>query len=346
MSLKRSHSQWPEGIPSFIRRHEEHVDWDNLGAATRAWRHFVRERWVGGDTADQQKRDLIEEWATADQEFRDVAINLEHQKTNLVFSKTPNLEYETSPTFPILILIRKKDESFIKSDVESFGMVYICITELNKEKQALLAKAILGLFPWEDGEEFLADEIVIFLPVKDNQDILETFKLQQSVARPDFLDMHMALDGTVLFRDCYPKLIIDDRTLETGLGLWVQFETNGSYETAYRAQIMSPDHAGCYRDIGPGNQRSIPLALQYIENGYLDLDENRDPKIILEDESVDMRKPIVNIYQGEEVDLVDDYAPGFREAEEEGNGLAIGFDLRGILANDGSPLRITDHERS
>jgi hypothetical protein len=59
-----------------------------------------------------------------------------------------------------------------------------------------------------------------------------------------------------------------------------------------------------------------------------------------------MRKPVVDIYQGEEVDLVDDYAPGFREAEEDGNGLAIGFDLRGILANDGSPLRITDHGRS
>lgn len=46
-------------------------------------------------------------------------------------------------------------------------MVYIYITELNEEKQALLAKAILGLFPWEEGEEFLADEIVMFLPVKD-----------------------------------------------------------------------------------------------------------------------------------------------------------------------------------
>lgn len=163
-------------------------------------------------------------------------------------------------------------------------MVYIYITELNEEKQALLAKAILGLFPWEEGEEFLADEIVMFLPVKDNQDILKTFKLQQSVARPDFLDMHMALDGTVLFRDCYPKLIIDDRTLETGLGLWVQFETNGDYETAYRAQIMSAEHAEWYRDIGPGNQRSIPLTLQYIEYRYPDLDENRDPKFILEDE--------------------------------------------------------------
>ncbi|KAJ5672601.1 hypothetical protein N7507_001728 [Penicillium longicatenatum] len=328
MFLKRSYSQWPEGIPSFIRRHEEPIEWEDIGAATRAWRYFVRERWVGGDTADHKKRDLIEEWATAGQEFRDG-----YQ------SRAPGDE----PSFfegPEL-----RDESFIKSDVEGSCMVYICNTELNEEKQALLAKAILGLFPWEEGEEFLADEIVMFLPVKDNQDILETFKLQQSVARPDFLDMHMALDGTVLFRDCYPKLIIDDRTLETGLGLWVQFETNGIYETAYRAQLMSTEHAECYRDIGPGNQRSIPLALQYIEKRYPDLDENRNPKFILEDKPVDMRKPIVDIYQGEEVDLVDDYAPGFREAEEEGNGLAIGFDLRQILANDGNPLTITDHER-
>lgn len=55
--------------------------------------------------------------------------------------------------------------------------------------------------------------------------------------------------------------------------------------------------------------------------------------------------PLVEIYQSDEVDLVDDYAPGFREAEEESNGLAIGFDLRQILANDGSPLTIIDHGR-
>lgn len=87
----------------------------------------------------------------------------------------------------------------------------MCITELNEEKQALLAKCILGLFPWEDGWEFLASEIVMFMPLEGNQgDIIDTFKIQQSVARPDFLDMHMALDGTVIFRDCYAKLIIDD----------------------------------------------------------------------------------------------------------------------------------------
>jgi hypothetical protein len=53
--------------------------------------------------------------------------------------------------------------------------------------------------------------------------------------------MYMALDRTVLFRDCYAKLIIDDRTLETGLGLWVEFVTNGIYKKAYRAQTMMED---------------------------------------------------------------------------------------------------------
>ncbi|KAJ5925428.1 hypothetical protein N7454_008067 [Penicillium verhagenii] len=330
MSLKRSYSQWPECIPPFIRQHKEPVEWEDIdGAATRAWRYFVRERWVSGDTADQQKRDLIEQWATADQKFRDG-----YQ------SRAP----EDEPSFfegPEL-----RDESFIQSDVESFCMVYICITDLNEEKQALLAKCILGLFSWGDGWEFLADEIVMFLPLEGNRgdNVLDTFKLHQSVARPNFLDMHMALDGTVIFRDCYPKLIIDDRTLETGLGLWVEFGTNGVYEKAYRAQIMMEEFAGFYLEIGPGNQTPIQCALMYIESGYSGLDKDRDPKIILEDEPVDMRKPLEEIYLGD-VDLLDDYAPGFREAEEKGNGLAIGFELRQILANDGSPLIITDYGR-
>lgn len=85
MSLTRSHSQWPRGIPSFIRRHEEPVARKNFDAASRAWRHFVREQWVGGDGADQQKRALIERWATADQQFRDVCL----LDKNFYFSLTP-----------------------------------------------------------------------------------------------------------------------------------------------------------------------------------------------------------------------------------------------------------------
>lgn len=41
----------------------------------------------------------------------------------------------------------------------------------------------LKVFPWEDGWEFLASEIVMFLPLEDNQgDILDTFKLQRKAS--------------------------------------------------------------------------------------------------------------------------------------------------------------------
>ncbi|CAI7578367.1 unnamed protein product [Penicillium palitans] len=105
------------------------------------------------------------------------------------------------------------------------------------------------------------------------------------------------------------------------------------------------EFAHFYREIGPGNQVLIEQALNYIESRviYQDRDEDADPREILEDEPVDMRRRLVEIYRGGEVDLVDDYAPGFREAEEQGNGLAIGYDLEQILANDGHPLTSKDH---
>jgi hypothetical protein len=69
-----------------------------------------------------------------------------------------------------------------------------------------------------------------------------------------------------------------------------------------------------------------------------------------------MRRPfaevyLVGAYDGENgherkkrdlCDQVNRYAPGFRQAENLGNGLAIGYDLERILADEGGPLRITE----
>ena len=166
-------------------------------------------------------------------------------------------------------------------------MVYFCITELTREKKALLAKCILGLFPWKEGWEFLADEMIVFLPLEDIKGIFSRHSSSTKVSpRPNFLDMHMALDGTVLYRDCYAKLIIDDRTLETGLGLWVEFATNGIYKTAYRVRMMDGGIRHFYCEMGPGNQIPIEQALNYIKSRviYQDRDEDADPREILEDE--------------------------------------------------------------
>lgn len=59
-----------------------------------------------------------------------------------------------------------------------------------------------------------------------------------------------------------------------------------------------------------------------------------------------MRCPFVEIYPNHNrqklSDELDRCAPGFREAEELGNGLAIGYSLEQILADEGTPLKIRE----
>lgn len=57
---------------------------------------------------------------------------------------------------------------------------------------------------------------------------------------------------------------------------------------------------------------------------------------------VDTRRPFVEIFENDRRDDVDRYAPGFREAEAAGNGLAIGYELERILADSGAPLKINE----
>ncbi|KAJ5674351.1 uncharacterized protein N7477_004285 [Penicillium maclennaniae] len=256
MTLTKWHNHWPGGIPSFIRRHEEPVE--NVATASLG----------DGAAVDEQRRALIERWATADQEFRD--------------------SYESRAP---------EDERIFENP--------------------------------EDPTKYF--------PVEDNQgDILDIFKFRQSVARPDFLDMYMTVNGTVLFTECEPKLIIDDYTLETGLCLWVQFENNGTRERAWRAQMVMEEFPDHFRDVHL-NMNSLDSVLTYLEE-----DEDPHPEEILEDEPVDMRRPLMEIYPRDRSKQLDRYAPGFREAEDAGNGLPIGYDLERIIADDGGPLRIIE----
>lgn len=164
----------------------------------------------------------------------------------------------------------------LSTDIED---VCICITKWTPETQALLTKCLVALFGLDNGDIFLADYISMLLPMEDNQgDILETCKFRQSVARPDFLDMHMTLNGTVVFTECEPKLIIDDRTIETGLGLWAQFQTNGARQRAYRVQMMMQEFPDLFRDIHC-NMNTLETTLDYMEEGG-----DGDTEEILEDE--------------------------------------------------------------
>ncbi|KAL3477034.1 hypothetical protein BJX99DRAFT_270185 [Aspergillus californicus] len=339
MPLLKWYNQWPGGIPSYIRRHEQPVD--DVEASTRAWRHFVREQWTEtqGVAADRQRRALVERWATADQELRD-SYGCQAPEDEPGFEDTEN------------------DACLVGHLNYKPNDVYICFTAWTPEKQALLAKCIVALFSWDGSQSHLTQDMSMLLPFEENgntnqgdQDIVSSFKFRQSVARPNFLDMHMAQDGTVLFTDDAPKLIIDDRTLETGLALWVEFATNGAPERAYRSQILIEDFAYLFLEVY-SNMDPLRNVLDQMGED----EEHEDPDVVLEDQPVDMRRPfaevyIVGTYDGENgheqkkeelYHQLDRYVPGFREAEDQGNGLAIGYALERILADKGGPLRITD----
>lgn len=58
-----------------------------------------------------------------------------------------------------------------------------------------------------------------------------------------------------------------------------------------------------------------------------------------------MRRPFVEIYlmPKDISNIFDQYAPGYREAENAGNGLAIGYDLERILSSHKRPLKNMDN---
>jgi uncharacterized membrane protein len=91
--------------------------------------------------------------------------------------------------------------------------------------------------------------------------------------------MHMAQDGTVLFLDDAPKLIIDDRTLETGLALWVQFATNGTRQRAYRVQMLIDDFPDLFREVHL-NQEPLEIVLDQMGEE----EEHENPEVILEND--------------------------------------------------------------
>ena len=129
-------------------------------------------------------------------------------------------------------------------------------------------------------QEYMTTTMSMYYPLEDNQgNILDTFKFRRSLARPDFLDMCVTVKGTLRFSDFFPKLIIDDRTLETGLCLWVQYQNNGRQERAWRAQMFMDEFPLFFLAVH-ANSELLDEVLEYMENDRL---EDEDPEVILEE---------------------------------------------------------------
>ncbi|KAL2011090.1 hypothetical protein VTN00DRAFT_3808 [Thermoascus crustaceus] len=128
---------------------------------------------------------------------------------------------------------------------------------------------------------------------------MDTFKLAQSVQCPDFSDMGMTADGTIVFDYIGPFFLVDGHTFKTGLGL-------------------------------PGSQITGVWSIRWGINldETLDEDWEFDPNDIISDEPVNMKEPIMNLLyvdNKEKKPLLEKYAPGY--AERQGGGLAAPYNL-------------------
>ncbi|GLB07657.1 hypothetical protein AtubIFM57258_003006 [Aspergillus tubingensis] len=66
---------WPGGIPACLRVEPSSVEWSDMVETSKGWLQFVQEEWTESGSLDeqlQQRRRLMERWASASQDFRDV----------------------------------------------------------------------------------------------------------------------------------------------------------------------------------------------------------------------------------------------------------------------------------
>ncbi|KAL4949789.1 major facilitator superfamily domain-containing protein [Aspergillus filifer] len=242
--------------------------------------------------------------------------------------------------------------------------VCICLSAWTPERKALLAKYLILFTGWDssgyghlcskfdalmsaDGEETETD------PKSESTtttaERVEGYISRESVAEPNFLDMHMAQDGTVLFADLKTKFIIDDRALETDLVLWVEYENNGTPDVIYRVQFVDK-YFGDYRvrvAMGDGVEATM--------GGEEIYGERKEDEIAVEMDPVDFTHPSLDLYVefnkiGPDDQDNREWAAGiielsasvYLDAERKGNGIAIGYDLRRVLIDGWKPLEIVE----
>ncbi|KAL4938765.1 hypothetical protein BDV06DRAFT_225691 [Aspergillus oleicola] len=89
-----------------------------------------------------------------------------------------------------------------------------------------------------------------------------------------------------------PKFIIDDRALETGLVLWVEYEDNGVPEYVYRVQFVGKFFGDYWARVkmGDGVEAALGDEVFYEEPD----DEKCD--VAFKAQAVDCNRPLLDLY--------------------------------------------------
>ncbi|RAK89217.1 hypothetical protein BO79DRAFT_172368, partial [Aspergillus costaricaensis CBS 115574] len=226
---------WPGGILTCLRVEPSPIDWFDTAEISKGWLQFVQEEWTESESLDeqlQQRRLLMERWASASQDFRDS------------YQARASLP-ETALDYPLPLLTR------IRHSPKHF----FCLAPVDREKHAsnyvrLVKLLILLYFHQNDGAHPMEHEPepypqipALFPDLTRSSPTPEALITQYCLESADFRYLTMTVAGNVLFPGFYNDIfiVIDQEALNTGQLIMFELHANGQIKSYTR---LRPWHTG------------------------------------------------------------------------------------------------------
>ncbi|KAK9794212.1 putative HNH nuclease domain-containing protein [Seiridium cardinale] len=333
---------WPGGIPPHVQCHGEPLE-DDLAEEVKGWQLFLepvltypkknKENSVPREPGNEdenfevsQRRRLVEQWALMDQEERDAYQD-----------RAPDRD-DGECWYPDAL------EGDLSRNLQEYGFCNLVVGQPQGPRdRALWAKmrVLLYRLDGQDGTSFgdVGGGGIEELPPRPPVDGIAS---QGTVVRPEdlyrwlwveparFDHMAMTRQGTVVFHQCETGMFfVDQEALETGRLRLCEIENNGQVVADARVWPVFAYHVS---SLIHGLSRSVD---EVEEDGFIDNEGFNDvldmEKPVLE--LLEAMKAAVKIFPGTHVSAeqwerdIERYAPGYREAEHRGGGLALGYDF-------------------
>ncbi|GAQ03702.1 hypothetical protein ALT_1023 [Aspergillus lentulus] len=243
--MTRPVRHWPGGIPCSIKPHpEDDLSLDQMKEEVKGWLLFVRENWVRRSEADiaeddrdyelRQRRKLVEQWASATQEFR----NSFHDRAPIGLPGTEShSEVLGGLRYPAEALERINDTQQL---CDLRGVISLVpVDPTNPINRARWMKFVILLYGY--GMEITHCLQTRYMPseavpnpvtVRGNgnlsvQDFLSWLYLETAL----FSSIYLTRTGTILYLgDTGPFALVDEEGLRTGRLSLTSFMANGDVE--------------------------------------------------------------------------------------------------------------------
>ncbi|CAI7586760.1 unnamed protein product [Penicillium glandicola] len=236
--MPRSAQHWPGGIPSSIQPHPEtDLSLDQIKQEVKGWLLFVQENWVSAANAGSSeeryelyhRRQLVEKWASATQEFRDAYQS--RAPVGLPGTEGPRSNMNEpieGLRYPAEALERLYD-TLQPSDIN--GLIYLApIDETHAANRAGWVKFAILLYNYdiETGhcllDNYMPSKAILNLATTTDP-LVEDYLPWADLETVNFGSIYLTHTGKVLYLG---YLLVDKLGLNSGRLTIVEYEINGT----------------------------------------------------------------------------------------------------------------------